>query len=117
MGALLSQQAAAQNDMEIDEEEDEEEEEKVQEETQLMNLENVENLKQDEEEEEDEIFEEPQIDYSQWTIGSRADVLNRSPKVQNKGIISKMNLNIFSPDTEFEEKNVKKKKNNKQKKK
>jgi len=70
-------------------------------------------------------FAESEIDYSQWTIGTRADVvLDGSPTPKKEPYATQMNLNIYAFDKEFVEKeeekgqkNVKKYNKIKQKKK
>jgi hypothetical protein len=110
--AFARAQSARNNSMEEDEEiedaEDEEDEE--------MEDEKKSNSSKDKNDNsDDKSFEEGGIDYSQWTIGTRADVLDGSPIPTKESFSPKTNLNIYTFDKEFVEeekekgqKNVKK---------
>jgi len=115
--AFARAQSARHNSMEEDEDEEDEEDEEM-EDVKKSNSSKDKNDNSD-----DKSFEEGGIDYSQWTIGTRADVLDGSPIPTKESFSPKTNLNIYTFDKEFVEeekkgqKNMKKNNKIKQKKK
>lgn len=118
--AFARAQSARNNSMEEDEEMEDKEDEEDEE---MEDVKKSNSSKDKNDNSDDKSFEEGDIDYSQWTIGTRADVLDGSPIPKKESFTPKTNLNIYAFNKEFVEeekkghKNMKKNNKIKQKKK